>query len=64
MKKEVLVWLLNRSRSFTLPGIYLEKAEQAIKEGNPTRAKLALERTLEIDPQNHRAQELLRTISP
>lgn len=64
MKKDVLVWLVNRFRNSTLPGIYLEKAEQAIKEGDLTWAKLALERTLEINPQNHRAQELLRTISP
>jgi len=63
MGKDVLFDLVKRFRGSVFPKAYLEKAKEAIKEGNFEYAKLALKRLLEINPQNREAEELLQTIS-
>jgi len=60
MKKDAIICLVNRYRDTVFPGIYLEKAEQALKKGRRGAAMLAFERILEIDPGNAQAKRLIR----
>jgi len=63
MGKDVLSDLVKRFRGSIFPKAYLEKAKEAIKEGDFKIAKFLLERVLEIEPSNQQVKKLLRTIS-
>lgn len=64
MKKEndVLCKLVRKYRASVFPPIFLEKAGEAIRDGDYKYARLALECVLETEPHNRKAKELLSAI--